>query len=79
MNNFVLHKILPKLTFDGSKKVIVNNNEKEKKELLSNFMNDLKNYIDVNLSLNKNNNAIMELEHIIKNADSNNDIVNYWA
>jgi len=79
MNNFVLHKILPKLTFDGSKKVIVNNNEKEKKELLSNFMNDLKNYIDVNLSLDKNNNAIMELEHIIKNSKSNNDIVNYWA
>jgi len=79
MNNFVLHKILPKLTFDGSKKVIVNNNEKEKKELLSNFMNDLKNYIDVNLYQDKNNNAIMELEHIIKNSKSNNDIVNYWA
>lgn len=79
MNNFVLHKILPKLTFDGSKKVLINNNEKEKNKLLSDFMNDLRGHIDQDLIKYKSNNAIIELENILSNANSNNGIVNYWA
>lgn len=79
MNNFILHKILPKMTFDGGKKTIVENVEREKTQLLSDFMSNLKKYIDEKLIQYKSNNSITELDHIIKNANSNNGIVNYWA
>lgn len=79
INNFILHKILPKMTFDGSKKVIVENIEKDKSFLLSDFMNDLRKYIDVNSIQYESNDSIKELEHIIKNSKNNSDIVNYWA
>ncbi len=79
INNFILHKILPKMTFDGSKKVIVENIEKDKSMLLSDFMNDLRRYVDVNSIQYESNDSIKELEHIIKNSKNNSDIVNYWA
>lgn len=79
LNNFIIHKILPKMTFDGSKKVVYQNEEKEKIKLLSDFMNDLKNYIDHDTIEYESNNSILELEHIIKNANTNNGIVNYWT
>lgn len=78
MNNFILHKILPKMTFAGDKKI---KGEETKKDRLGKFKVELQKeeYIDTNLFEHGSNNAITELEHIIKNADSNNDIVNYWA
>jgi hypothetical protein len=67
------------MTFDGSKKVIVENIEKDKSMLLSDFMNDLRRYVDVNSIQYESNDSIKELEHIIKNSKNNSDIVNYWA
>jgi energy-coupling factor transporter ATP-binding protein EcfA2 len=81
INNFIMHKILPKLTFDGSKKIMINGSEKDKITLLDEFRNELKEYIsiDVNSIQYKTNNAVHELEEIIKNSRNNNNIVNYWA
>jgi MoxR-like ATPase len=79
INNFILHKILPKMTFDGSKKVQFSGREEEKIEVLRHFMNKLKEYIEQDNIQYEKNNSIKELEHIIKNSDNNNKIVNYWA
>ena len=79
INNFILHKILPKMTFDASKKIIVAGQEQEKIDVLKNFMHELKKYINEDLITHSTHNAIKELEHIIKNSDNNNKIVNYWA
>lgn len=78
MNNFILHKILPKLTFDGTKEITIQN-VKTKEELLSRFKNELQNYFDENSFELGNNNVIFELQHIIDNAKNNHGIVNYWA
>ena len=75
LNNFILHKILPKMTFDGNKKV----NEVSKNDLLQKFSINLKELINQELVNEKSINTIEELENIIKIADSNDGIVNYWA
>jgi hypothetical protein len=75
LNNFFLHKILPKMTFDGNKQV----NEEKKNELLQRLMINLQEYINQDLSKEKSINAIDELKKIIKVSDSNDGIVNYWA
>jgi len=75
LNNFILHKILPKMTFDGSNKV----NGVSKKDLLQEFSINLKELINQELVNTKSINTIEELENIIKIADSNDSIVNYWA
>ena len=67
------------MVFDGNKKVIVENIEKDKSQLLSDFMNDLSKNVDVNSIQYESNNSIKELKHIIKNSKNNNYIVNYWA
>ena len=78
-NNFLVHKILPKMTFDGSIKIeIKERGLLTKKDILNEFLEKIleifKNY--------RNNNgidAVRELKSIIKNSTSNEDIVNYWA
>jgi uncharacterized protein YeeX (DUF496 family) len=75
INNFILHKILPKMTFDGNKKV----NEEKKNDLLQRLMINLQEYINQNLTKEKSINVIDELKKIIKISDSNDGIVNYWA
>jgi len=75
MNNIMLHKILPKMTFDGKKKV----GEVFKNDLLLQFKEYLKDYIDQDLAKSQSIDAIDELEEIIKVSDSNDGIVNYWA
>jgi len=75
LNNFILHKILPKMTFDGNKKI----DDKDKKELLEELKVNLKEYINQEQVEDKSIDAISELEHIIKVSDSNDGIVNYWA
>ena len=55
------------------------NIEKDKSQLLSDFMNDLSKNVDVNSIQYESNNSIKELKHIIKNSKNNNYIVNYWA
>jgi energy-coupling factor transporter ATP-binding protein EcfA2 len=75
INNFMIHKILPKMTFDGNKKV----NEEKKNDLLQRLMINLQEYINQDLTKEKSINVIDELKKIIKISDSNDGIVNYWA
>jgi len=75
MNNFIIHKILPKMTFDGKKKV----GEIAKNDLLLQFKENLKDYIDQNLAKSQSIDAITEIEKIIKISENNEGIVNYWA
>ena len=78
MNNFIIHKILPKMTFDGNKQV-GDKKEDNKGKLLLQFKENLKEYIDQDLAKSKSIDAIDELEEIIKISESNEKIVNYWA
>jgi hypothetical protein len=75
INNFIIHKILPKMTFDGSKQV----GEETKKDLLTRMKENLKEYINQDLAKLYSIDAITELEDIIKTSESNEGIVNYWA
>ena len=75
LNNFILHKILPKMTFDGNKQV----NEDKKSDLLQRFTINLKEHIDRALVKEKSIDVIHELEQVIKVSESNDGIVNYWA
>ena len=74
-NNFILHKILPKMTFDGNKKI----KEDEAKSLLIQLKVDL----DVNILsediLEEYIDSIKSIDEIIEKAKSNDWIVNYWA
>jgi len=75
LNNFVLHKILPKMTFDGNKQV----NEESKSDLLNKLTLTLESYINQDLVEEKSINTITELRKIMKASESNDGIVNYWA
>ena len=75
LNNFFLHKILPKMTFDGNKQV----NNEDKKDLLGRLNINLQEHINQDLVKEKSINVIDELKDIIKVSDSNDGIVNYWA
>jgi MoxR-like ATPase len=71
LNNFFLSKILPKMTFDGNKKV----KESTKIELLERLSVSLEEkQFDHHLD-----DAIEELKRLIETSKDNDNIVNYWA
>jgi hypothetical protein len=71
LNNFIIHKILPKMMFDG--------NNSGKKEVLVNFKNDIDSLLKNKIHLMQGKIAVEELESLIKKSDANENIVNYWA
>lgn len=76
LNNFLLHKVLPKFTFDGNKTV----GEQTKLELIERVFIDR---IKLDL-LNHENfdpvfSAVHVLENVIKDAKDNDGIVNFWS
>lgn len=76
INNFILHKILPKMTFDGSKSVKEN---VTKKNMLLDFKVKLEAIINREDIEDKGIYVIDEINKIVANAESNDEIVNYWA
>ena len=76
INNFILHKILPKMTFDGSKLVKEN---VTKKNVLLDFIVKVEALIDEENVDGKGIYVIDELKKIVENSGSNDEIVNYWA
>ena len=75
-NNFILHKILPKMTFDGNKKI----GEIETRSLLIQLKVELDEIIDLSELANEEYiNSIDSIDKIIEKAKSNDWIVNYWA
>jgi hypothetical protein len=75
LNNFIVHKILPKLVFDGSKKI----GEIEKKNLILHFKDVLEETLSIEIKEQDGLYSISELEKIIKKAEANEWIINYWA
>ncbi|MGL4734246.1 MAG: AAA family ATPase [Enterovibrio sp.] len=74
-NNIILHKVLPKMMFDGEKKVGTNLFRKD-------LLVSLKEYLQDELpdiATNSVHSCIDELDRIIRNAESNDWIVNYWS
>jgi hypothetical protein len=70
-NNFVLHKIFPKFTFDGNVKI----EGKKRLLVMESLLKDLKtiggNYKILSVK--------DELNRIIQKSKENDDLVNYWA
>lgn len=76
INNFVLHKVLPKLTFDGSKQVSA---EKTKLELLFVLATNLDESLEIDDSLDEEFSVKKALRSIAEKAKANDGIVNYWS
>lgn len=75
INNFFIHKILPKMTFDGNKQVA----NVEKKDLLANLNNQLFQILNEEIKDSEGVSAIEEFNSLIRKAEANDWIVNYWA
>jgi AAA domain (dynein-related subfamily) len=75
INSYILHKVLPKFTFDGSKKI----QDQEKIDLIRVLLTRLKSEIPSYESIDSEFSCVVALESIIENASQNDNIVNYWA
>ena len=76
INNFILHKILPKLTFDGNKTV----GQQTKLELIEKvFLPRIKQEMPTYADIPDVFSAVVALEHVVNNAKSNDGIVNFWS
>lgn len=76
INNFVLHKVLPKLTFDGNKEAAAG---VTKLELLFGLAANLDNGLEVDESLDDEFSVKKVLLSIANKAKANDGIVNYWS
>jgi hypothetical protein len=76
INNFIIHKVLPKFTFDGNKQ----SGDLNKIDLLDKgFLPRLESIITSHESLPVEFSSIAALKNIISNAKANDGVVNYWA
>ena len=76
INNFLLHKVLPKLTFDGNKHV----GEQTKLELIERvFIERMKQQLPNHENYNEIFSSIHALENVVRNAKVNDGIVNFWS
>ena len=76
INNFLLHKVLPKMTFDGNKHI----DQKTKLELIDAvFLERIKRQLPEYDSYDVVFSAVHAFENLIKNAKANDGIVNFWA
>ena len=74
-NNFILHKILPKFTFDGN--TLVGN--KEKIDIVEEFKTELKHIINQDIDQIDGRNSIEELNEMLQKSKENDHLINYWA
>ncbi|MFM2482834.1 AAA family ATPase [Celerinatantimonas sp. YJH-8] len=75
LNNIVLHKVLPKLLFDGEKPI---NDTLTRKDVLTNMRDFLSTQL-AQLDVDGTASAVEELDRVIANAQANDWVVNYWA
>ncbi|WP_417511343.1 AAA family ATPase [Methylophaga sp.] len=75
LNNIVLHKILPKLMFDGEKAVDGRIARKDVLIALRDFMQDKLSALDTKGT----GSCIDEMDRVIANAKANDWVVNYWS
>ncbi|MCE0151981.1 hypothetical protein LVT69_26500, partial [Klebsiella pneumoniae] len=76
INNFIVHKVLPKFTFDGDKQV----GDYSKAELVSRvFLPRLESLLDNQVEIAAEFSCTKSIERLVKTAESNDGVVNYWA
>ncbi|ACA84797.1 AAA family ATPase [Shewanella woodyi] len=76
INNFIIHKVLPKFTFDGNKQ----SGNFNKLDLLEKvLLPKLEELITEHESISSEFSCVEGLRSIIENAKSNDGVVNYWA
>lgn len=76
INNFIAHKVLPKFTFDGNKQI----GNSSKLELIDKVLaHELEEVIAEHESIADEFSSVASLQAIVKNAKSNDGVVNYWA
>mgnify|MGYP003624181210 FL=1 len=76
LNNIILHKILPKMLFDGEKNV---NDTLTRKDILNQFLDEVRRQLNNLPETDISTNSVLEFEKIIEDAKSNDWVVNYWA
>ncbi|MDX1751497.1 MAG: AAA family ATPase [Methylophaga sp.] len=76
LNNIVLHKILPKLMFDGEKVV---RDSIARKDLLIGMRDYLEQRLKGLEQFDMTDSCIHELDRVISNAQANDWVVNYWS
>ncbi|WP_058119133.1 McrB family protein [Photobacterium kishitanii] len=76
INNFLLHKVFPKFTFDGNKNIGDQSKlELIEKVLIDRIMQQLPNYESYSDIFS----AVNSLETIVKDAKANDGVVNFWS
>ncbi|MDF4913032.1 AAA family ATPase [Vibrio parahaemolyticus] len=76
INNFIVHKVLPKFTFDGDKQV----GDYSKAELVSRvFLPRLESLLDNQAEITAEFSCTKSVERLVRTAESNDGVVNYWA
>ncbi len=76
INNFIIHKVLPKFTFDGNKK----SDKSDKLDLLNRVLKPLlEEILESHENMDEEFSSIVALQSIINNAKDNDGVVNYWA
>lgn len=76
LNNIILHKVLPKLMFDGEKEV---NKGIARKDLLVGMRDYLKQRLSGLDTDGTIDFCIDEFDRVIRNAEANDWVVNYWS
>lgn len=76
LNNIVLHKVLPKLMFDGEKSV---GEGRYRKDILLGMKDFLERTLAEVVDADKFDSCLEELDRVIHNAQSNDWVVNYWS
>ena len=76
INNFLLHKVLPKFTFDGNKKI----GQQTKLDLIEKvFAERIKRILPLHDDMPKVFSAVAALENVVSDAKVNDNIVNFWS
>jgi energy-coupling factor transporter ATP-binding protein EcfA2 len=76
LNNFILHKVLPKLMFEGEQKV---GNGDCKKDVMEEMMAFLSENLNGLKEEDCATNCIQELKNLMTKSEDNDWIVNYWV
>ena len=76
LNNIILHKVLPKLLFDGRK---VDNQGRLREDILRAMSMHLQNELNSLSFYDDADSSIAELQKVISSAEANDWVVNYWS
>ena len=76
INNFIIHKVLPKFTFDGNKQ---SGDFHKLDQLDKGLLPSLESIVINHESISDEFSSIAALKNIISNAKANDGVVNYWA